>query len=350
MVRCTNIDVLGSFHPIISGQTHFKALSTGAAVAVSAPHHYCKRSLRNEPFNKPGDPMKMPVLAWYDNVNDLSRTWAVRFVDYAVGRVTAAEYRDWALETSKNYKQIGAIPGPFGCMTGNALSSSPQSCGYSETLRRNGVLERHLYTVPFDTAGFDMEAVKKELAPENRYFCAQRWKTVPEPEDVLKMLEGRKCTTPTGKCPTRKKIKGPDHTHVRNYSEQTGKFRGQQYSEFSRLKRKRLVNYLDPLCLKDESECDIRKVYPVIPISAQDGYVFRMLRQSDFQGFSIQSSTGFSSEDFGGFHPTGFRTPGGKPDSGVLFVNDELVCDKEGRLFTFLDFEAFETIRTTTQY
>jgi len=51
-------------------------LSTGAAVAVSAPHHYCGRSLSNQPFNKLDDPMKMPVLAWYDDVNDLSRTWA----------------------------------------------------------------------------------------------------------------------------------------------------------------------------------------------------------------------------------------------------------------------------------
>jgi len=373
MVRCTNIDVPGSFHPIISGQTHFKALSTGAAVAVSAPHHYCKRSLRNEPFNKPGDPMKMPVLAWYDDVNDLSRTWAyltndayksplakVRFVDYAVSRVTKGEYREWALKTSQNYKQIGAIPGPFGCMTSNALSSSPQFCGYSETLRRNGgeylqvvnggVLERHLYTVPFDTEGFDMEAVKAELAPENRYFCAQRWKTVPKSEDVLKRMEEHKCVTPTGKCPTRNRVKGKDHIHNREYSEQTKKFRGQQYSEFGRLKRRRLVNYLDPICLKGESECDIRNIYPVIPVTTQDGLVFRMLRKADYLGFSIQSSTGFSSEDFGGFYPTGFRTPGGKAESGVLFINEALVCDHDGRIFTFSDFETNETIRTTTQY
>ena len=377
MVRCANIDVPGSFHPIISGQTHFMALSTGAAVAVSAPHHYCGRSLSNQPFNKPGDPMKMPVLAWYDDVNDLSRTWAyltndayksplakVRFVDFDVSRVTQDEYRDWALETSKNYEQIGAIPGPFGCMTGNALPSEPASCAYPERLERNGgeflqviddgVLERHLYSVPWTTEGFDIEAIKAEYAPEGSYTCSQLWKAVPKSEEELKQQENRKCHathTGLGSClSTLKKVKGKDHSSITNRPEFVKTFWKEQYSNFKRLKDRRLVNYLDPICLKGESKCNIRKAHPVIPIMTEAGLVYRMLRSSAYQGFSIQSSSGFGVDDFGGFNPVGFRTPYGQVDTGVLFVNEELVCDKSGRIFTFSDWDEQESIRTTTQY
>ena len=152
----------------------------------------------------------MPVLAWYDNVNDLSRTWAyltndaylsplakVRFIDFKVTRATGYEYREWAEKTSRNYEQIGAIPGPFGCMTSsNAPSSEPESCFYSETLERNGgkylqviddgVLERHLYSVPFAKDGFDMKAIKSELSSSTGYFCSQTTITVPKDEIELK--------------------------------------------------------------------------------------------------------------------------------------------------------------------
>ena len=376
MVRCANIDVPGSFHPIISGQTHFMALSTGAAVAVSAPHHYCKRSLSNQPFNKPGDPMKMPVLAWYDDVNDLSRTWAyltndayksplakVRFVNYAVSRVTQDEYRDWALETSKNYKQIGAIPGPFGCMTGNALPSEPESCAYPETKERNGgqslqviddgVLEHHLYSIPIVTDGFDMEAVKGDFAPQSDYYCPQTRISVLKSEEELKQQEGRKCVTPSGECSNRKTIPGrnhPDNLVDKIWSESSLTFHKTQYSNFGQLKNRRLVNYLDPVCLKGENECDIRNVYPIIPVTTDKGLVFRMLQKSEYLGFSIQSRAGFTHTDFGGFNPTGFRTPGGLADVGVLFVNDELVCDRAGKAFSFYDFKNNEYIRQTTQY
>jgi len=313
MVRCTNIDVPGSFHPIISGQTHFKALSTGAAVAVSAPHHYCKRS-------------------------------------------------QWALETSQNYKQIGAIPGPFGCMTGNALHSEPQSCAYPETLERNGgkflqviddgVLESHLYSIPFVTEGFDMEALKSELAPDGEYFCAQNSISVLKSEAELKSLEGRRCVTPTGKCPTRERVRGKDHPYAREYSEQIEVFSKVQYSNFGRLKNRRLVTYLDPNCTNSEGKlgCDIRKVHPMVPISTDKGLVFRMLRKPEYKGFSIQSTKGFTPDDFGGFSPTGFRTPGGWSDIGVLFVNDKLVCDGAGRAFSFFDFKNNDFTRWTTQY
>ena len=315
MVRCVNIDVPGSFHPIISGQTHFKALTTGAAVAISAPHHYCKRSLGNKPFNKPGDVIKMPVLAWYDNVNDLSRTWAyltndaylsplakVRFIDFKATRVTGNEYREWAEETSRNYEQIGAIPGPFGCMTSNATSSEPESCAYPERLERNGgkhlqiiddgVLERHLYSFPLVEDGFDMGTIKTELAPDSRFFCSQTSITVPKDNQELKKLNQQKCYTASGKCPTKNITRGKDHPYTRAYSEETEKFFKVQYSNFSRLKNEKLVNYLDPVCIKDESECNIRTVHPVISIKTKDGIVHRMLRKPEYKGFSIQSETG----------------------------------------------------------
>ena len=46
MVRCANIDVPGSFHPIISGQTHFMALSTGACLLYTSPSPRDKRQSR----------------------------------------------------------------------------------------------------------------------------------------------------------------------------------------------------------------------------------------------------------------------------------------------------------------
>ena len=116
------------------------------------------------------------------------------------------------------------------------------------------------------------------------------------------------------------------------------------------MKNRKLVNYLDPVCLRDKSVCDIRTVYPVITIKTKNGYVHRMLRKPEYKGFSIQSGTGFTTNDFDGFNPTGFRTLGGQSDTGVLFVNNELVCDRFGQIFEFYDFNNSQFIRTTTQY
>lgn len=385
MVRCTNIDVPGSFHPIIKGETHFIALSTGAAIAASAPHHYCERSLRGLPFNKPGDPLKMPVVAWYDDVNDLSTAWAyltndayssplakIRFVDFKVSLANKDDYRLWAEKTSQNYKQFGAIPGPFGCMTANALSTEPQSCGYKETVERNGgkqlqviddgLLERHLYATPIITDNFlpyikqplDVVAFKKEISPNSDIYCPQTTMVVPKTEEELQKQANQKCYTVSGKCPTVKKVKGKDHIKLRKmpFSEEANKFGKIQSAYLRRLKDKRLVNYLDPICLKGEGECDIRKVWPVIPVITDHGPipVWRMLRMPEYKGFSIQATRGFTPDDFGGFEPTGFRIFNGRTDTGVLFVNDELVCDKYGQVFTFYDFKNSERVKSTTQY
>ena len=128
----------------------------------------------------------------------------------------------------------------------------------------DGVLERHLYAVPFATDGFNMEAVKSELAPTNRYFCSQDWIRVPKDEEDLKREEGFSCHSQARGCSKLKKVKGKGHLDIRDYSEQVKAFRGRQYRKFGDLKNKRLVNYLDPVCLKGESECDIRKVYPCL--------------------------------------------------------------------------------------
>ena len=72
VVSCYNRDLPGSFHGILWPRTMFKATNTGEAVAIAVPEYYCSRGLRGNDMIQEDDLWKMPQLAWYPDVNDLS--------------------------------------------------------------------------------------------------------------------------------------------------------------------------------------------------------------------------------------------------------------------------------------
>ena len=378
MVRCKNTHKFSETNPNISEQIQFKALSTGAALAASPPGEYCEQSLSQAPFDQWRKPQKMPVLIWYDDVNDLSEAWAymtndaynsplakVRFLDYKVTRATAGQFREWMQETIQNYEQIGAIPGPFGC--GNSVPTNPSSCSYNAHIERNGgkpikVITNgqasHFRTISFPTKNFgpyraghiDFETVKTELAPTSDFYCSQLWISVPKTEEEFKKHEQGFCRNIISECPKLKSAKGRDHPDVKQNSEFVEDFIKTQYRHTRYLTDRRLVNYLDPDCLKGNRACNIRKVWPKISVKTDKSIVHRMLRKPEYQGFSILKSTAFTVEDLGRFDPIGFRTPNGLADRGVLFVNDELVCDSKSSNFTFFDFKNEEFVTDAGRY
>lgn len=355
MVRCTNIDVPGSFHPVISGETSFKALSTGAAVSIAAPFHYCKRALRGQPFNKPGDLFKMPILGWFDDVNDMSRAWGyltndayksplakVKFVDFKVTRASADEYVAWAQKTSREYKQVGAIPGPFGCMTSNAHVTEPESCAHADRLARNngkaaimfngGPTEPHVIASPLSyefktntgrlVKDFDPETVRKFYVPNGESYGCNGRENNPQYQPVPEEVKG---------------------------------FANLQDRTFYNRKAANKVTYLDPVCLKGEAQdCDIQGVYPRIIVHIEEvkgrsnNAIVRILRSPDYRGFSLQKiGLGFPS-DFG----EGSDELPDYPKDGYshFYVGDDHVCKSAGLGLHFFDFQANEYYRTFYHY
>ena len=72
VMSCYNREVPGSFAGVLKPKTIFKPTSTGAAIAIFPPEHYCSRGLRGRDLETPWDTMTIPQVAWYPDVNDLS--------------------------------------------------------------------------------------------------------------------------------------------------------------------------------------------------------------------------------------------------------------------------------------
>jgi len=85
VISCYNREVRGSFSGILKPKIMFKATSTGEAVAIVPPEHYCERGLRNYALERAGDPMVIPQVTWYPDVNDLS---------FAISYMSDSAYRN----------------------------------------------------------------------------------------------------------------------------------------------------------------------------------------------------------------------------------------------------------------
>lgn len=108
IISCYNREVPGSFNGILKPRTMFKATSTGAAIAISPPKHYCQRALTGFSLEKKTDLLKKPLLAWYPDVTNLSYAFVyltndaytgpqakIRFKGYKFTRTDKAAFMAW---------------------------------------------------------------------------------------------------------------------------------------------------------------------------------------------------------------------------------------------------------------
>lgn len=191
IMSCYNDEVPGSFKGVLIPRNMFKATSAGGAIAISPPKHYCERGIKGLLLEKEDDVLKMPILMWYEDVNDLSYALLymtndaytgpnakVRFKRYSFSKSDRESFLDWEEKARAEYKQVGAIPGPFGC--NSVDSGSSLSCGRDDFVARNNgyylavegqdLYNPHTYkfTWPVNVAS----DYKNYLNVNHRYYCA----------------------------------------------------------------------------------------------------------------------------------------------------------------------------------
>jgi len=194
VISCYNREVRGSFSGILKPKIMFKATSTGEAVAIVPPEHYCERGLRGYALEQPRDPMVIPQVTWYPDVNDLSFAISymsdsayrnpnahLKFKSYSYAPTNKAAFVDSIDRLEASYEQIGAIPGPFGCADEDVNSISDEyACSHITKLRRNdgryivvydeSYTDRHVrvYEVPQKLVA----AIRRLPDGKGRYYCS----------------------------------------------------------------------------------------------------------------------------------------------------------------------------------
>jgi len=194
VISCYNREVIGSFSGILKPKIMFKATSTGEAVAIVPPEHYCERGLRNYALERAGDPMVIPQVTWYPDVNDLSFAISymsdsayrnpnahLKFKSYSYARSNKAAFIESINRLEASYEQIGAIPGPFGCADEDVSSNIDEyACSHFSKLRRNDgryiviydekYTDRHVrvYEVPQKL----IAAIRRLPDGKTRYYCS----------------------------------------------------------------------------------------------------------------------------------------------------------------------------------
>jgi len=165
----------------------------GEAVAIVPPEHYCERGLRNYALERAGDPMVIPQVTWYPDVNDLSFAISymsdsayrspnahLKFKPYSYARSNKAAFVESIDRLEAGYEQIGAILGPFGCADEDVNSAIDEySCSHLSKLRRNDgryiviydekYTDRHVrvYEVPQKL----IAAIRRLPDGKTRYYC-----------------------------------------------------------------------------------------------------------------------------------------------------------------------------------
>jgi hypothetical protein len=345
IVSCYNREVTGSFHGILKPTTMFKATSTGAAVAISPPQHYCLRGSDN--LVREYDLMKMPILAWYPDVADLSFALIymtndaytgpqakIKFKRYDVSSTDRNAFIKWEAETIANYKQIGAIPGPFGCAAENVSVLDPYFCGFEATRKRNNgsylviadrmntVRHVHAIDIPPDL----VPVIKSKAQISGDFYCD--YSVIPETgarrEKLFDILL-------KGEPP----LEGKTRKRVLDFFKKFIAFQSR-----SRMLTNPSV-YLDPESLLfPDKNVVIREVYPVVnfvhPLSLSskehsalnkdyETLVSKVFQQEHWRGFAIDTTSALPSQT---------RVKGLEPPkyngsyNGVLFLNETLVCEK----------------------
>ena len=193
VISCYNREVIGSFSGILKPKIMFKATSSGEAVAIVPPEHYCERGLRNYPLEGPRDAMVIPQVTWYPDVNDLSFAISymsdsayrnpnahLKFKSYSYAAADKTAFVESIDRLEASYEQIGAIPGPFGCAEGDVNSDIDEySCSHITKLRRND----GRFIVIYDTSYRDghvrvydvpqkiVTAIRRLPDGKGRYYC-----------------------------------------------------------------------------------------------------------------------------------------------------------------------------------
>ena len=345
IVSCYNREVTGSFHGILKPTTMFKATSTGAAVAISPPQHYCRRG--SDHLVREYDLMKMPILSWYPDVADLSFALIymtndaytgpqakVKFKRYDVSSTDRDAFIKWEAETIANYKQIGAIPGPFGCATANISGLDPYSCGFKETKKRNRgshlamanrmTVVRHVHAI--DIPPDLVPVIKSKAKMSGDFYCD--YSVIPETgtrrEKLFDILL-------KGQPP----LEGETRKRMLDFFKKFVLFQSR-----SRMLKNPSV-YLDPeSLLSQDRDVLIREVYPVVkfvhPLAGTSTehatlnkhygtLVSKVFQQEHWRGFAIDTtSTPLSKTRVKGLEPPKYNGS----YNGALFLNETLVCEK----------------------
>lgn len=172
----------------------------GAAVTVTAPvvcsNIYFERDLIPDDF--------LPELVWHDDPNWLAFGWAyasedayenpntkLGFIGAWVNRATYREWKDWRAEREKNYRQVGAIPGPWGVVTSHFIYDQQE-----EFIRRFGGEFPYYVHSPCADSGYARFKLPDELIPklralapemDSRYWGMTRGE--PVLEEVMNLLK-----------------------------------------------------------------------------------------------------------------------------------------------------------------
>lgn len=209
VISCYNREVPGSFHGVLKPKIMFKATSTGEAMAIVPPEHYCERGLRGKPLEQARDQMVIPQVTWYPDVNDLSFAITymnddayknpnahVRFKSYSFAKSTRENFLAFKTRAETEYEQIGAIPGPFGCADESVQYRDEYACGTVERLSRNGghfimfaderFTDNHVrvYSVPDKL----ITAIRRLPHGKSRYYCGGGRSDI-EGEDFIPRLQ-----------------------------------------------------------------------------------------------------------------------------------------------------------------
>ena len=149
VISCYNREAPGSFHGILKPAIMFKATSTGEAIAIVPPRHYCERGLRGYELEQASDSMTIPQVTWYPDVEDLSFAITymsddayknpnahIRFKSYEFVPTNKEHFLATKSQIESEYKQVGDLPGPFGCTYSNVQYRDDYSCGRVDRLKR----------------------------------------------------------------------------------------------------------------------------------------------------------------------------------------------------------------------
>ena len=349
IMSCYNAEVRGSFRGVEHPSTMYKMTKDRAVLSVTHPNHYCinggfSKSQSSQKYfgliTHPRNLYRVPILGWYDNVDDLrvgyyyltndaysSPRAKVRFIDYKASKSTREDYKAWVAKTEDEYVQVGALPGPFGCGHG----SLPKDGCYSEDrkARNHGgrVASSHarvsVRTLRVPEVLDEFPAYMRAYFPADRraYFC--------EYDSNPVTAEDQRWTISHI---VNKKVKAFIDAHPDQDKPRSERYKDWKYKQVVSLRKKITTMRkgkirLDPDALKGkgEPELPIEEVYPTLgyknpnPATTHRGSgIFQILYDPTWRGFEIvgpyRSDRSKEPRYYGRF-------------TVVLFVNDELACE-----------------------
>jgi len=364
IVSCYNDEVPGSFKGVLVPRNMFMATSTGQAIAISPPNHYCERGVKGLPLEKENDVLKMPILMWYPDVNDLSMTYIymtndaytgpntkVRFKGYSFSNSDRESFLAWEERARANYKQIGAIPGPFGCNSVDTGSSL--TCGRDDFVARNNGYylavqgpdffnpHAYIFTWPENVAN----DYREYLDVNHRYYCRKAISSQAGKQYRRNLMFGDSSKRP-GNLPE----------HLKSYDTH------RKYVQSPENLRREV--YLDPeLLLRGNGDRPVAEIYPKVRytrfenksssgnINQQAGKKIKRVSQVTTQILAVPEWRGFAILNYqspiSDYFPEITSPNYAGEYAAALYWNDTLICEDEfvGSDFQFYDLARGNVIR-----